>query len=852
MALVNFGALKLLDGFFHIQVSRFLPVPAFERTLLLRLEGEQVKSDEAALVRALSRLGARQVLFPFGYGSPLPSTDGTSVISGRHAQPDRLGGADAGWVLAEPPVGSPTAWGVLIRPPLDAGVLRRMPTTVMVDGTPVPTLPYAAAQQAAAPTTLVSGEAFFPRFPRDPASLPSVDAQRVLEGRVPAELVANRSVVIAPPPDPRLPGFATPPNPDAATLPMPELQAVALDDLLSGRTVRELGPGASLLVILAASLAGLLVYKRISPRKSPWVALAVTAAILLAYYGSLRFADLLLPVSALMLSQGLLSLVIWRWREVAEEHVLTRMRRELSARLRKVAVSTSDERLQVGTDVWQAAAAMISRLLGIRRSLFLLPCQSPSGTPSLEQAAGVGANLADLPLDRRNPSLPPFSVAMQEGRAIPMERSFLAPAEAGEDVYLASVHSSPGAGGTSLFWVFTLPEGETQRVPALLEAIRGAAAVLEVPAGDSATFGTGAKRLDDALWRDVDALMRRATTLAGVLNEISTAAVIFDPLGRILHMNARMEAAAAMTLPAGADVAPLDLVAALSGLSHDHAARLVRRVLLERTAVELNAARPLGGRYYLLRLAALGGEEDGQAVASALLCEAVDVTEPLRLAEVQRGFTEHVGLRLRNQAEAVQLGIGLINDSRLPEPARVGVMARLRDAADAIGTTVTTAESFMTFEVGGPAFRTYPVDALAALRSAAAAASAEAARRRGVRIDLVTPEIAGLALASPAGLDAALGAILLLLVGDTRDGGAVSVTLEQSSTSMLITSVNDGFGMPEARLEAVLSGQEPPGSPELGNLREAVRAAASWGGQLKAEASPGQGFRLSLTLKILF
>ncbi len=836
---------------------RLLPEPSFQHVLLVRLEQSvpgPTAVDGAALVGALSRLGARQVVFPADAGMAVSSGDGATVLAGRHARPDHPGQPKAGWILIDPPVGNVVGWGAVILPPLEAGVLRRMPTTVPVDGAPVPTLPYAAARAAGASGLPSPGETFLPRFPRSLASLPSVDAGRVLEERVPAELVAGRSVILAPAADPRLPGFATPAAAHTAALQLPELHAVALDALLSGRAVRELGPLASFLLVLVAALGGSALYLRLGPRHWPWAALGVTAAILLASYAALRWADLLLPIAMLLVSQVLLSLALWRWREVAEDRALRQMRRELSARLRKVAAPAFEEEAAAGSGTWQAAA-MASRLLGLRRSVFLVPRLASAGAPMLEQAAGIGASLADIPPGQRDPSAPPFSLAAREGGPVAVERGFLASAEEGEEVYLAPLRSraTEGEGMTTAFWAFALPRGEAQRVPALLGAIRAAAEGLERPTAMPGSLGTGVKRLDVELWRDVDRLMLRAATLAGVLEEVSTAAVVFDPLGRVLHQNARMAAVAEMAgLPVGAGLAPPDLIAALGGLPQDQAARLVRRVLLERVPVELNAARLLGGRRHLLRLTVPAGEAEGEAAAPALLCELVDVTEPLRLAEIQRGFAEHIGMKLRNEIEAIQLGAGLLEDLRLPEASRPRALARLRAALEAMRTTIATVESFMAFEIGDQVLQAYPVDALAALRLVVTEATRAAARRPGLRIELTAPEIADLALAAPGALEAALRAMLLLLVEDARGGGTISITMEEGAAVVVIRCANEGFGMPNARLQAVLSGEEAPGSAELGALREAARAASGWGGILAGEASPGEGFCLTLTLKKLF
>lgn len=841
-ALGVFGA---TDGFLYDRASRLLPDAPVAHTLLVDAgvrPGDPAPTDWAALAEALRRLGARQIVIPFNPGAAASSAPRGDIVLGRRARPDRRDAA-GGWVLTEPPVPVELDWGAVIIPPLDNGVLRRLPTTVAVDGGPVPTLAYAAARQAGAPDLPPPGVSFLLRFPRSLESVPRVDAQRVLDGRVPRELVDGRSAIVALAGDPDAPGLPTTGASDFPALRLPELRALALETLLSGRAVLEAGPALSATLLLLAAAGGGAVYLRVGPRLWPLAAAVVTAGVLAAGYGALRWAGLVLPVSALLASQALLSLGIWRWREVGEDAALRRMRRELSARLRDVAAPAVPD----GSDEarWAAVAATASRLLGLKRSLFLVP--RVTGAPGLDQAAGIGANLADVPLDRRDPSRPPFSTAAREGAPIAVERGFLASVGEGEEVYLAPLPSRGGA--PSAFWAFALDRDEARRAPALLAAVRATAEGVMAPE-DRAEPGAGGKRVDAGLWRDVDRLIHRAMTLAGVLDRISNAVAVFDPLGRPLHVNASMVAAAEAAGLRPGDLAPSDMAAVLGGLRQDQAARLVRRVLLERSPVELPTVRPLGGRRYLLRLAVpdAGGTT---AAAPALLCELVDVTEPLRLAEIQRGFAEHVGLKLRNELEAIQLAAGLLEDERTAAAIRQRVLARMRGALESMRATVAAAEGFMAFEVGGSSLDAYPVDALAALRAAAADAGREESRRR-VRLDVVAPEIASLVLAAPGALEAALRSMLLLLVEDAREGSVVAVAMEEGAAAVVVRGANEGFGMPDARLQAVLAGEEAAGSPEVGALREAARAAAAWGGSLTAQARPGEGFRLALTLRRLF
>jgi len=713
------GVFRPIDGFFFDIVQKIDVTPPPASTLLVEESPTAIahQGDDGhwlAVVTALRGLGARQVIFTFNPGDIVAQ----DVILGRHARMARGGN----WIIAEPPVTAAAAWGAMMIPPAEYGIHRRQLTTIAVDGQSVPTLSFlAASRQTSGESSLPTpGTAYLVRFPRSLEDIPRVDAERVLDGRVPRALVAGRSAVVALGTKAGQLGIATPVTPDAPLTTPAEFTVLALETLLSGRAVNEAGLVTTALLLLLFGGSGQLLYSQLGPRHGPSAVLAVIACVPLVGFVAVLLMDTLLPVSALLVSQALVSMWLWRGSELSGEQDLALLRREVSTWVHKGA-SPSEER-----DRWPALAAMTARLLGLHRSIFL----TAAANGGVEQTAAVGCSLSDISADMRNPARPPYSLATREGAPVAIGNGFLTSAGPNEDVYLAPLPSADGTVRT--WWAFTLERDDVPRTRSLLAAVRGASEQIADLAYDPAAAGADAKALNAELWRDFRYLGGRAAMLEGVVDELSTAVVIFDPLGRVLHTNSRMASIMALGGFTTGMLAPSDIFTVLGGLPQEQSARLVRQVLLEREPVGLPAAHELAGRRYFLRFSVPRGQADGDgrgALPLALICEVLDITEVARMAAFQRDFSSQFGLNLRNQFGAMMLIPGLLADPRLSETARARVLDRLRATVERARDNLASVGSYFKRELGGVNPDAYPVDPLASLHAVSEEATREAAQR---------------------------------------------------------------------------------------------------------------------------
>lgn len=137
----------------------------------------------------------------------------------------------------------------------------------------------------------------------------------LLEGRVPAELIAGRYILIGATADGMGDSYPTPTSGETSQMPGVEIQANLLDALLRGETIIPASDGWVLAFALAALWLLLIGFLRLRPRDNANLAVGLIVSILAVAFGLFVFAHIWLPPSAALI--GLLFVYpLWGWRRL--------------------------------------------------------------------------------------------------------------------------------------------------------------------------------------------------------------------------------------------------------------------------------------------------------------------------------------------------------------------------------------------------------------------------------------------------------------------------------------------------------------------------------------------------------
>lgn len=744
---------------------------------------DPARTDWAALVTALTAAGAVAVAFTEPVDVPVAVRDAAIPVFAPRAAADVADGAEAGAIVAA-------------LAPAVYGIHRNQALAFDRDGVPLPSLE--AAVSGAGP-----GAPFYVRFDGGFGGIPLLALADVVAGRVPAELVTGRIAVIDLAGSDAV-GLTTSVTPNAPVMSAARFHAFALQTLLSGRAVRDLGLPAAAGLVVSTALFGAVAYRQVRPRRAIAVVFGVTLAIIAAGLAALRWGNVLLPVAELLLLQALLSLFIWQWRESTQDEALEALRAALDAQVQAIATPTAI------ADIGHA-----EKLLGLEASLLVRI--TPGG-----QLVGKPEALRRLALAESGSIL--FRAALDEGAPVREETA---------DGFVWAVPLSV-AGRLRALW-FVRPTQAAGQMPTfarlLIEVADQVAQILPVSPGESAT------RNNDVA-DSVAALRARMAVLEEVLALASPGLGVYTALGTEIFATAGMRQ---LVSDAGAPEYPgaVELAAALCGLPEPRVAAALRFVIAEQSVMTLPLASG-ANEYRVLRargLSWLSGHTGGH-----LLLQVLDLTDAARAEEAIRTMGTQLDLMVRNDLEAISLALVLLERADLSVSQRTRAFERMGAAILRARTRLDATGPFMSAHAGIDAEALFPVDLRTVL-----ARTVIGAKRAGLQVEPDVPRTAAAVIAAPARLTALVEAIIRYLGGGLT-GGPVRIAVAEGTEITTVDFFGAALDLPQARLAEFLDGTRQPESTDLRLIGAMCTEVKGWGGHLavQSDAVGRSGFVLTL------
>lgn len=649
------------------------------------------------------------------------------------------------------------------------------------------------------------------------AVMPVLTSEQILSGAVPAETLKGVLALIAPAIETDPPRMLTSAVGSPPEIGMADFLARAHHAQRIDRLVREVAGLPRALLLIAASLLFALLAPRVKARHVPGATGVIAISVLLIGMAMITVAGLLLPITEI----AVLSLVTG----AAAMAQAKAVRDEKLALLADRAGSfTSRHSLLTDQRRWVDFFPAAMRVTGIKSGLLI---EEQPDDSFVVRAAVTGGAEDEPPLPRRQPC---FDRA-DERRPEPVPADDLDGWTGG---WIARLDENAEG---RLYWLFRFSPGETDLV--LPAARRLARRVSELPIlNGSARRSSAAADIDARLFGSFSGLLARSSELRQSLGSLRTATMLFDGAGIPLQINEAMERLlrAARLNPARAT--PVDVASALAGLDAETARGMLGELIRRGGDLRLNPQAPVGGRHYGVRVTEVDGD---------LLFEATDVTDLQRLAELQRELAGDIDVRIRNDLEAIELATRLASDERLPQERRSRSLAMIGEAASRTRGTLGNLARLVDASIYSSASAPYPVNPRSALIQAAGGLK-RVADQRGVRIDLRQPALAALVLAEPLMLDGLIRAMLLIPLSDSERGSAVTADLSEGEqfTELQVTG---GFGLPSARFARAVEGLGSDTAEPLRLLGDAKAVIATWGAELEASSSAGQGYRLLLRMR---
>jgi hypothetical protein len=774
------------------------------------------------LARAALALGATRVAFRSdpGFDPAGPGFAPGRIVVAREVE--KLAGRDA-WQIKglPPPPGAIAAARVVAA--AEAGLHRRQLSWLQGSQARFPVFESAAAGTAPA------AQDYLLRLSRR-QNLPEVTASQLLGGDVDRQAVAGLVVLVAPPASYREALIETPRPRSEPPMTLTRFNAAAIQTLATGRAVQELPQLASTLLLTLFGLISGLIYLRSDPKRIV-ILLLVTGLALTAAgtWLALALANLLLPASALVLLQPLAALLVLHRAALSED-------RNLRQFVTQTVNLSSRQSLLKDYGRMPEFLAATAPALGIANfALF-----EATGRRGLAIQASAGRGAPGLEAIK---TLPRRLLQRARRSAVPLDVGAALPDWPGQ-VRLAAL----GPAGGETYWLYGFPPGDTPG-----SAFHAAAGIAQdyraiQQLRTDLREGSGQRQAyrptDEWAGGAVRLIAERGDQVSAGLDRLETAVMVFHPIGFPIHGNApmaRLYAAIGLSL---SDTTLPALLAALSDLDAARIGVIVNDLLLHGGEMRV-ICRDLDSRSRMLRVAAPLEAVGNQT--RTLVVEAIDVSEPRRLAQLRLRVSHMLDVSIRNDLEAMDFALAAVRSGKLTAERLDRAYGQLEQAAARVTGRLDEIAPLLGEELDTGLHACFPIDAAAAVREADERAAADA-RDLGITVEISTPAISGFTIADPEPLVELVEAMLRIVLADAATGEAVSIEVTEAEKRTRI-AVSGGIGMDFQRLYAAFEQAATLAPGPFKTVARGMATALGWGATVTYSTQIGKGYRFTIEMR---
>lgn len=772
------------------------------------------------LVRTARQLGAARVAFSIPPPAALAANESAVgfVVSARPIE--RIPGSKA-WRLtgSEPPPGAIA--GARVVAAAQNGIHRRQLAELPGTAGPIPSFEALAAGGSTQP-----GATWLRLTPKQ--NLPRLQASQLLAGEIGGQALSGTILLIEPPASQGQRPISTARAQASGAMSPSEFSAAAIQTFADGRGVRPASSLESLMLLVALGALSGLVYLRSDPKRIvPLFLLTAMAIVAAAAWLALQCANLLVPVTALLLSLPMSALLVLLRAELSEDRNLRRFVTQ--------AINLSSHQILL-KDLGRMPEFLGStaEILGIERHLVF-----EQRGRELVPVSALNASLDDLAAPRSE-LLAALRWAARAGQ--PVDGSVLVPGWPGV-TRLASL--GPGEGHR--YWLFGFPETAPSAALHTAGAIAAdfrAIQQLRVDLGAGSHRSMGYRPADEWAGGAVRLVADHAALVASGIDGLETAVIVFHPIGYPLHANLTMAAlydALGLVL---ADTSLPRLIEALTGLEPVRIATSLSDLLLHGGEMRVDC-REIDTRKRQLRVATR--REASSEMPRTLSLEVIDVSEPRRLAQLRLSLSSMLDVNIRNDLEAIAFALAVARSGKRDAARQDKVLSQIEAAAGRTASRLDSISPHLRAEFGEEQSESFPIDAMAAVREACDLAEPLAATH-GIKLFVKLPAIAGFSIADPKLLTEMIEAMLQIVIADCAPGETARVELVEAAELTRIV-VSGGIGMAFERLYAALEMNNTGNHGPFGNIARGMAAALGWGAVVTYSSQVGKGYRFAIELR---
>lgn len=720
----------------------------------------------------------------------------------------------------------------------------------------------AVARQAQG--TAVAETVFLVDFRPGMNYLPVVQAERVLRGDLTQGLVAGRVVLVGRSLDPTNPSLLTP-LPEEANVSRLVYAGYAVDTLLRGTPLHALAWWQGVLLSSGVLAVSLLLYFRLGVRHALSIVLSGSALLVVSGWLCLYFLDIVMPVMELVAFLSLLWYMLSRRQRQVEASTIRGLLRASHSRLKVHALPAE---FNASEDPWGQIVLLVTQVLSLERVILL---ERREVGKHVREVRAYRCSIDDIDERRRDIERTPYSTAVAERGPILLQHTFLkapatecrqllAPLEFNGQLlgFISAEVSRQILDSNPLF--FSILKDFSGYIGELLYHRRAwqmhkhretrpwrRLLQLNTRASEYASLQEVSQLFD-----------RRLSLLENVFDNLHTATVLYDLFGRVVQINARMEALVSRSDLSIFNMTAADALAALGDMSLQAAREQLQHVMLQGEALTFAAQAPGVETAFILNIQPLK-QQRSQGTASqatpfqiqGFLMELTDIAFVARLEQMKDELFNKLSAELRNQLEASTMAAEMLHTEGIEPADREAFTHLIARKLKQMGRTLSHSQNILNEVQGIGQLSDFPVR-LSGVAADVVKRWESHLAAHDVILAFEKPSFDALVRVDITQMERALDAFMEVLFDDVSPGGIVRFSLQErqqaSGTWSTLFMASEGYGMPDKRLQDILTGTVKTTSPTLHRLHQAADQVTLWGGELHATAAIGEGIRFQIRL----
>ncbi len=867
------GAFVAVDGVLYDRLMQVAPAaPASKNVVLVHSPYDRSKPEPylwGQALRKLNALGARQIVFtrlPVGPSSSFvkDSAQTGNVVVGRTVITDR-DDSQTTYLENWPVDAEQLKQGIVFIPASERGVHRYHQSALTFDGKVYESLEAVAAHAHTGTRVDLDQTRYRVNFSEPVADLPTVSLDQVLRDELISELVKDQTIVIGGSREVLTPGLVTPTTGGSAAMSLLEFQGIALNTLTNKAQINVLKPWMVLLILVALTMLNIVVYSKSALRTGLGFTIIMMVLLPVAAGATLGYLRIWLPLMALLGAQFACMAYLFVRKAITQERRVSHLLAEATRQLQDKIIPES---VYTNPNLWPQLVELAHQIVNIERMVFL----NAKGKNDLEIATTSGCDADDFVAQRLRADNTPFNTARQANVPVPitsLKQVSDTMCEEKEAQYMVRLEYEKQLQG---YWVFTVQSGTDQSLLTLttVRALAGELSSLiyhwrswqeseKVSKNNTHRIeANNSHALTRHLRGALDRIGWRVDSMETVLNCLESAAVVYDPFGRVMFVNESMGELAQHASLRLFETPVIQFMQNTIGTDEGHCRQLLQHTYMEKSKFEFPIRLQLGSenRTYSFKMQSLQMASNERLTppnpmpfeVGGLLFELIDVSQVDKRFELKHQLVSHVSTELRNNCASLLMAVNLLTDAKKNPEQQDRLIDLTKSKVTELKSLLDESRQYLQVDTYAKQIDSYPVD-LKPLVLAAISEMEPRADRRKVALDIRLPEFSFHAVCDPLAVMDVLGSITELLLTDAVENSTIRIIVKNHPESVSIGLNNTGFGVPNERLQEYLFGSDDTVTGEMRKVRDCIPRVRSWNGDVQAHSVVGTGMQFEITLR---